>query len=87
MEFHMNKPVVALGSITISALLAVAAATPAAAAPAPASARALTWSVVHSPNRGVGGSLSGVSCTSAHGCMAVGAFGDSTGVGRTLAES
>jgi hypothetical protein len=89
MEFHMNKPVVALGSITVSALLAMAGAAPAAAARGPAGARSLTWSVVHSPNRGAGSnSLSAVSCVSAQGCTAVGQGGSSSiGVERTLAES
>jgi hypothetical protein len=84
----MNKPVIALASITVSALLAVTGAAPVAAVRVPASARTLTWSVVRSPNRGtIGSGLSAVSCASAQRCTAVGAYAGSTGLGRTLAES
>jgi hypothetical protein len=87
MEFHMCKPVIALGSIAVSALLAVAGVAPAAARVL-ASAQAMTWSVVSSPNRGPGfNGLSAVSCVSAAACTAVGGFQGSTGVERTLAES
>ena len=84
----MRKPMMTVVSITASALLAVAGVAPAAAARAPASARTLTWSVVHSPNRRAHGNLlDAVSCVSPVACTAVGNYASSTGVARTLAES
>ena len=84
----MWKPLIVLGSMAFSALLAVASVVPATAAPVRETTRILTWSVVHSPNRGAGANaLNGVSCVSAHGCMAVGQDLGSTGALRTLAES
>ena len=50
----------------------------------PASAQALTWSVVPSPSPGA---LSGVSCTSAAACTAVGDYGNSSDNPTTLVES
>ena len=83
----MRKPVVVLGSIAVSALLAVSGVAPAAARVL-ASAQALTWSVVPTPNRGTGfNGLSAVSCVSAAACMAVGGSQGSSGAARTLAES
>jgi hypothetical protein len=88
MEARMWKPLIVLGSMAFSALLAVASVVPATAAPVRETTRILTWSVVHSPNRGAGANaLNGVSCVSAHGCMAVGQDLGSTGALRTLAES
>jgi hypothetical protein len=84
----MRKPLVVLGSMAISALLAVASGASATAAPVPATARTLTWSVVPSPSRGPSAnSLNAVSCVSAHGCTAVGQYLGSTAALRTLAES
>jgi hypothetical protein len=84
----MRKPVMAVASITISALLAVAGAAPAGAAPGRAGALTLTWSVVHSPNRRAGGNfLNAVSCPSASVCMAAGYRRISDGSLVTLAES
>src|SRR5690349_10180922 len=83
----MRKWLIVPGSMAVSALLVVAAAA-AATAGVPANAPALTWSVVHSPNRGAGGnSLDAVSCVSEHSCAAVGSYLGSGGAQRTLAES
>ena len=53
----------------------------------PATAFGAGWSVVPSPNPQVPqGSLSGVSCTSASACTAVGDYTNTTGTRVTLAE-
>jgi hypothetical protein len=54
----------------------------------PASGQALTWSVVPSPNEGVGSYLQGVSCASAAACTAVGYYLTSGNLkNRTFIES
>ena len=88
----MRKWLIVPGSITVSALLVVAGAASAARAGAPAQAPALTWSVVHSPNRelaraAVGNSFDAVSCASTSACTAVGSYLNGLGAQRTLAES
>jgi hypothetical protein len=47
-----------------------------------------SWSVLHSPNRGMWSELDGVSCASATACIAVG-FHQPTGTGvfKTLIEA
>ena len=84
----MPKWLIVPGLLAGAALLAVATAAPAATAGVPARAPALTWSVVHSPNRGAGGnSFDAVSCVSGHSCAAVGSYLGGGGEQRTLAES
>ena len=88
----MRKWLIVPGWMAVSALLVVAGAASAATAGNPAHAPALTWSVVHSPNRGTAGgatgnSLDGVSCASSSACTAVGSYVDGIGAQRTLAES
>jgi hypothetical protein len=84
----MRKWLVVPGSMAVSALLVVAGAASAATVGVPAHALALTWSVVHSPNRGASGnSFDGMSCASKSACTAVGSYLDGIGAQRTLAES
>ncbi len=88
----MRKWLIVPGSMTVSALLVVAGAAAAATAGGPAHAPALTWLVVHSPNRvtaggATGNSLDGVSCASTSACTAVGSYVNGIGAQRTLAES
>jgi hypothetical protein len=46
-----------------------------------------TWSMVSSPNKGEGGVLSEVTCTSSTSCVAVGAFYKDSTVTKTLVEA
>ena len=85
----MRKWLIVPGSMAVSALLVVAGAASAATVGVPAHALALTWSVVHSPNRGAAGnSFDGVSCASMSACTAVGSYrGRHRRAGGSLAES
>jgi hypothetical protein len=84
----MRKWLIVPSAISASALLLVAGAASAATAGASAHAPPLTWSMVHSPNRGAAAnSFDGLSCTSKSACMAVGSYLNGLGAQRTLAES
>jgi len=76
-----KRALIAIGALTVLLVMLAAASA------APARAATAGWSIQPTPTPAAGGVLSGVSCTSAMACTAVGSYvNSSSGVQQTLAE-